>query len=149
MPSDDDRDKQQIAQLIAGMFSSFAEHKPDSIEHCLAETCTVWDVFQPELIEGKADRLKFHQADQEQSQKRGKLTYSLTPPTIDVWDDTALARYYLTFEYESPNETLGRVRITDVLRRTNGRWLIVHHHEGMTPAGVPHRDHVNDDHFEA
>jgi hypothetical protein len=29
------------------------------------------------------------------------------------------------------------VRITDVLRRLDGRWLIVHHHEGLVPSGPP------------
>lgn len=136
MASNIDRDQKQIADLIAGMFRSFAEHRPDSIEGCLAEGCTVWDVFQPRLINGRAERLKFHQADQDQSQRRGKLTYSLTPPLIDVWENTGLARYYLTFEYEAPNALAGRVRITDVLRRIDGSWLIVHHHEGMTPSAL-------------
>jgi hypothetical protein len=136
MASNHDRDQQEISDLIAGMFRSFAEHKPDMIEGCLAEGCTVWDVFQPRLINGRAERLKFHQTDQDQSQRRGRLTYSLTRPVIDVWENTGLARYYLTFEYEAPNELAGRVRITDVLRRIDGSWLIVHHHEGMTPAGL-------------
>ena len=36
-----------------------------------------------------------------------------------------------------PNAHGGRIRITSVLRREGGRWLIVHHHEGAVPAGVP------------
>jgi hypothetical protein len=31
---------------------------------------------------GRGERLKFHEADQDQSRKRGKLTYSLTPPLM-------------------------------------------------------------------
>ena len=42
-----------------------------------------------------------------------------------------------SFDYEPPNATSGRVRITDVLLRSPGGWRIVHHHEGMAPAGVP------------
>ena len=51
--------------------------------------------------------------------------------------DTALARYYLNFAYAPPNAASGRIRITDVLRRFDGRWKIVHHHEGLVPTGVP------------
>jgi hypothetical protein len=65
------------------------------------------------------------------------LSWDMETPVIDHWDDTALARYYFNFAYKPPNAASGRIRITDVLRRFDGKWKIVHHHEGLVPAGAP------------
>ena len=54
---------------------------------------------------------------------------------VDVFGDAAVARYLLEFEYQPPRALMGTVRITDVLRRIDGRWVIVHHHEGLVPTG--------------
>jgi hypothetical protein len=48
-----------------------------------------------------------------------------------------VARYYLDFSYEPPNPASGTVRITDVFKNASGKWLIVHHHEGLLPNGIP------------
>ena len=56
---------------------------------------------------------------------------------IAGWDDTAIARYHLDFSFEPPNAHAGRIRITDVFRRIDGRWVIMHHHEGKMPTGFP------------
>jgi len=104
---------------------------------CTTRDATVWDVFEPQLFRGPEDRAKFRKADQAQMQKRGKLTLTTEDPVVSVWSDAAIARYYLKFKYEPPNATEGHVRITDVLRKVDGTWLIVHHHEGMVPQGIP------------
>jgi ketosteroid isomerase-like protein len=129
--------EREVAAHIRAMFAHFTEHRPDQIEASLHQDCTVWDVFVPELIMGKENRVRYHAADQAQSQARGPLTLTVDEPVTTVWGDTALARYYVRFKYEPPNAVEGVVRITSVLRRENGRWLIVHHHEGMLPGGVP------------
>lgn len=130
-------DPAAIAAAIRTMYAAFARHDPATIEDVLHPDCTVWDVFTPHLIRGREEREAFHAADQAQMQARGALSFSLTEPLVDVWDDTAVARYTLAFSYEPPNATAGAVRISDVLRRQAGRWRIVHHHEGLVPEGVP------------
>jgi ketosteroid isomerase-like protein len=134
---DERRAAAEVADHIRRMFDGFCAHSAEGVEAALHEDCTVWDVFLPQLIHGKANRLKYHAADQAQSQARGPLTLTVDEPVTSVWGDTALARYYLRFDYAPPNPTSGVVRITSVLRRENGRWSIVHHHEGMVPGGVP------------
>ena len=129
--------EREIEQLIRGMYLAFTEHRPEDIEAVLHEDCTIWDVFTPQLIRGRAERDRFHEADQAQSQARGPLTLSVDEPLVSAWGDVAVARYYLDFRYEPPNAVQGRVRITSVLRREGGTWRIVHHHEGTVPAGVP------------
>jgi uncharacterized protein (TIGR02246 family) len=127
----------EIAALIRGMYRAFADGDPAGIEAALHPDATVWDVFTPQLIRGRAEREAFHAADQAQKNARGRLSFTVSEPLVDVWGDVAVARYELDFRYEPPNATAGRVRITDVLGQVDGRWRIVHHHEGLVPAGVP------------
>jgi ketosteroid isomerase-like protein len=129
--------EQQIAAIIRGIFDAFANHQSGVIEAAMHPDATVWDVFTPHLIRGAKERERFHADDQKQMQARGPLSWSLEPPEVTQWGDTAIACYYLTFAYQPPNATAGRVRITDVFRRFDGAWRVVHHHEGMVPAGVP------------
>ncbi len=126
-----------VARAITTMFRKFADHDPEGVEAALHENCTVWDLFVPDLIVGREQRRRFHADDQAQAQARGPLDWSIEPPMIDVWGDTAIARYVLRFRYEPPNAVSGVVRITSVLRREESGWLIVHHHEGLAPGGVP------------
>jgi ketosteroid isomerase-like protein len=126
-----------VVRTIHGIFEDFAAHRPERIEAALDPNCTIWDVFLPELIVGQAERERYHAADQDQMQARGALNYQITEPLVDIWGDVALARYYLSFTYAPPNPTSGRVRISSVLRRDGDVWRVVHHHEGMVPAGVP------------
>lgn len=130
---------EDISNIIKGIFTSFEDHDPEGIEKDMHPDATVWDVFTPHLIRGTKEREKFHADDQQQMQKRGPLTLTLTLDDTDVesWDDTAIARYYLRYKYEPPNATEGEVRITDVFRKVNGKWVIVHHHEGAVPTGIP------------
>jgi len=132
-----DATAKEIKSIIKGMFDAFQNHTPGGIEDHMDPNATIWDVFTPHLIRGKAERDKFHAEDQTQMQARGALTMKIEDPVIDSWDDTAIARYYLDFSYEPPNATKGRVRITNVFHRKGGKWWIVHHHEGIVPTGVP------------
>ncbi len=127
----------EITAIIRGIFDAFQNHTPGGIEGQMDPNATVWDVFTPHLIRGKAERDKVHADDQQQMLARGKLTMTIEDPVVDAWDTTALARYYLNFEYQPPNATKGRVRITNVFRRRGDKWWIVHHHEGLVPTGVP------------
>lgn len=136
-PRADEAAAAAIKQVIDTMFRDFMEHRPEDVEAALHEDCTVWDVFVPQLIQGKENRVRYHAADQAQSQARGPLTMNIEEPVISVWGDIALARYYLHFDYEPPNPVKGSVRISSLFRHQDGRWQIVHHHEGMVPAGVP------------
>lgn len=130
-------DANEISDIIKGVFRAFEEHAPEGIEKHMHPDVTVWDVFTPQLIRGQAEREKFHRDDQAQMQARGPLTLKIEEPVVDTWDDSAIARYYLEFDYQPPNPAQGRVRITNVFRRVDGRWLIVHHHEGLVPTGIP------------
>lgn len=130
-------DKQEIERMIRATFEAFTAGNADAMKVMDHPDSTIWDLFEPELFVGTAARAAFRQKDIEQSKKRGKLTITVETPVTDVWGDVALARYYLRFRYEPPNATSGHVRISAVFRRIEGRWLRVHHHEGMVPTGIP------------
>lgn len=134
---DNEAIKKEVSAVIAGIFRAFEEHRPEGIEAHMHPDVTVWDVFTPQLIQGTAERAKFHSDDQAQMQARGPLSLKIEEPVVNAWDNSAIARYYLEFNYQPPNPANGRVRITNVLRKIDGRWLIVHHHEGLVPTGIP------------
>jgi ketosteroid isomerase-like protein len=129
--------EEEISNIIKGVFRAFEDHNPDGIETYMHPDVTVWDVFTPQLIMGQEERDKFHQDDQAQMQARGPLTLRIDEPVVDAWGDAAIARYYLEYDYQPPNAASGKVRITDVFRKVDGKWLIVHHHEGLVPTGIP------------
>lgn len=133
----DDGISREITAIIKGMFTAFEDHNPDGIEGPMHPDATVWDVFTPHLIRGTEERKKFHADDQEQMQARGPLTLTIEDPEVSAWADTAIACYYINYKYEPPNAAEGQVRITNVFRKIDGKWLIVHHHEGAVPTGIP------------
>ena len=132
-----DRDAQEIARMIRANFDAFMAGDIATMRTMDHTDSTIWDLFEPKLFVGAAARERFRTNDRAQSQKRGKLTMTVDEPLTEVWGDTALARYTLHFSYEPPNATRAHVRITDVFRRIDGRWLRVHHHEGEVPTGIP------------
>ena len=130
----------EIWATIKSIFESFAARSESGIESQLADDCTVWDVFEPDLIRGRAEREAFHTRDRAQSEARGALSWNLVPLELSILNDIAIARYYLDFEYQPPGAAQGRVRITDVLRHGANGWQVIHHHEGLSPAGIPPLD---------
>jgi ketosteroid isomerase-like protein len=127
----------EIKHLIASIFASFAAGNVNGIDDCLDDSATIWDVFTPDLIVGKAARDEFHARDRAQMRARGPLHLGVGPAIVDVRGDVAWARYLVTFYYEPPGETSGTVRVTDVLVRRDDGWRVVHHHEGLAPVGPP------------
>ena len=133
-----EQDKREVAQLVRRIFDAYQQFDPGQIDQCDTPECTIWDLFEPELVRGgRAARTEFRKKDMSDSQKRGRLRIDIEEPVVDVWGDFAVARYYLDYEFEPPGALRGRVRITTVARRVDGAWLRVHHHEGEVPSGRP------------
>ena len=131
-------DKAAVADLVARIFASYQQFDPALVEQCDAPECTIWDLFEPQLVQGgSAARANFRKQDMSDSSRRGALSIDIETPVIDVWGDFAVARYYLDYEFQPPGALSGRVRITTVARRIDGEWRRVHHHEGVVPTGRP------------
>ncbi len=130
--------KKEIAEIIRLVYSAALEsHDADDTDQPFHDDATLWDAFEPSLYIGKEERMEFHNLDQEQLKGRGPLTMNLEEPIVTAWSDTAIARYHLDYAFEPPNAHAGRIRITDVFRRIDDRWMIMHHHEGKVPSGFP------------
>ncbi len=131
-------DADEITRMIKANFQAFADLNVATMKTMDHPDSTIWDLFEPELFVGEEGRNRFRAKDFDQSRRRGKLTINVEDPVIvKIWDDTAVALYYLNFHYEPPNPMADHVRITDVFQRQNGKWLRRHHHEGSVPKGVP------------
>jgi ketosteroid isomerase-like protein len=130
---------EEIQRLIDTVYASFVDGDVRGIENCLDDSATVWDVFTPDLIVGTAQRHDFHARDRAQMLARGPLHLKVGTALVDVRGDVAWARYVVDFRYEPPGEMRGQVRVTDVLVRRADGWRVVHHHEGLVPAGPPAR----------
>jgi len=133
-----DRDKRAVRDLVHRVFDSYASYDPALVDKCDVDDCTIWDLFEPDLVKGgRQAREQFREKDMSDSAARGELIMNIEEPLIDVWGDFAVARYYLDYEFKPPGALQGRVRITTVARRVDGQWLRVHHHEGAVPTGRP------------
>lgn len=126
-------DDAAIARLIRSIFDSFTVGDVGGLDACLDDDATIWDVFTPELIVGRAARDDFHQHDRAQMQDRGRLHLTVHEPLVTVHGGVAWARYLVDFRYEPPGAAQGRVRCTDVLIRRPDGWRVAHHHEGLSP----------------
>lgn len=94
----------------------------------IALDATLWDVDEPELIQGLAE-LELTR-DRRVSADSSLISISPEPPVIDVWGATALVRHYFEVTLATASGTeLIRVRNTSVWREIAGRWVVVHNHE--------------------
>ena len=41
-------------------------------------------------------------------------------------------------EWKEPNAWKAKMRITDVMKKVNGKWMMWHHHESVEPDGYNH-----------
>jgi ketosteroid isomerase-like protein len=130
-------DKAACEAVVKRIWDRFLARDPQGMLACLHADCTIWDVFQPQLVT-RRDLEAYVDSDYGQSMARGPLSHVLDDFVTDVWDDAAVVRFLNRFEYKPPNALRGHIRITCVLRRfPRGGWLVVHVHEGDVPAGIP------------
>jgi ketosteroid isomerase-like protein len=134
---DDKLEIEAVETVVRKVWYKFSQQDPKGMLELLAEECTVWDIFQPDLV-NKKNMQKYIDIDFQQSANRGLLTYEMSKMHTTVWDNTAVCRFIMDFTYQEPNATKGAGRITVVLRKpANKGWLVAHVHEGMLPTGIP------------
>ena len=132
--SDRTDSKAEIESIIRAIYAAFKEGNRKKVDSFIHPDVTVWEASTSELICGLTQLEQIRNSERERMDSRGPLTLDLEEPVIDVWGDAAIARYYLNYSFDPPNSTSGRIRITDIYRRCEGKWLAVHHHEGLVPA---------------
>ena len=120
--------------VIHGVYDSFAAGRPQDIEAVQLPEYSVWDALTPGLRKTLDDVKQFHAEDQSEKVTRGEHSWSLEPLKIDILGNVAVVLSQLDFAYEPPNPIRMKARVTDVLRWSDGRWMMFHHHESKEPS---------------
>jgi ketosteroid isomerase-like protein len=117
----------RIAAGIADMYDAFLSGDRDRFDSHLHPEVTTWETHLPGPLRSRAE-LDAYRDGRDASGQRPRLDrLDATDLRVDVWNDTAAARYVLV-AVPSGAGYAEQTRVTDVLRRDGGRWLIVHHH---------------------
>ena len=119
-------EQQDVWSVILDLYAAYLEGDRDRLESHLAAGCTMWDSAIPEL-RTKEDMLAAR-ADGAPTRTVQPYALEATEPVVRVWGDTAYECHLLhaAFTDASLDE---RLRCTSVLRKIDGGWKYVHHHE--------------------
>ncbi|MDI1463277.1 nuclear transport factor 2 family protein [Catellatospora sp. KI3] len=117
-----------IAAVITAMYRSLGD-RPGFDAH-LHPDLTMWESDAPALLHGlpALDDLRDRRAAARTSAPaRGAVTVAPEELLTEAWGETGLARYLLRARYADGGRD-DVFRVTDVLRRDETGWRIVHHH---------------------
>ena len=131
-------DQEAAFRVIEGVYEAYRTFQPEKIEQVQLPEYSVWDATLPQLFKTLAEVKAFHQRDQENTKARGPFSFKIEPLKIDVLGDVALVLSRLEFEWQAPNAWSGALRITDMMRKVDGQWMMFHHHESVEPEGYHH-----------
>ncbi|MEU4015153.1 nuclear transport factor 2 family protein [Microbacterium sp. NPDC028030] len=100
----------------------------------LAADVTVWETPWPTLMHGIAELDELRGPAVSPEERRASLP-RVVPTRIVTSDfgDTGVIRYELEVRPADDDRLIERVRVTDVVRRDEGGWRIVHHHAQDMP----------------
>ncbi|WP_204038594.1 YybH family protein [Acrocarpospora phusangensis] len=121
-----------VAAGIDDMYDAFLAGDRHRFDSHLHPDVTTWETHLPGPLRTRAE-LDAYRASRDAAGARPSLaSLSTQDMRVDVWDDTAVARYVLVAV--PPDGEPEHTRVTDVLRHSAAGWLIVHHHaEAVRP----------------
>ena len=125
-------------RVIVGVYAAYQDLQPERIEAVQLPEYSVWDGTLPQLFKSRAEVKAFHQKDQDNTKARGPFSFDIQPLKIDILGDVAVVLSRMDFEWQPPNAWSGGLRITDVMRKVDGQWMMFHHHESVEPEGYTH-----------
>ncbi len=116
------------AQTLAGNVGAVAELMHPEV--------TLWDSEIDALAIGVPHLLELRErATPGSAPEPELLALDASDPVVSIWGDTALMRHRLTVRFADAEATDIRIRNTSAWRRVEDRWLMVHNHEDVWPAG--------------
>ena len=126
-----------IGEILDGlndMYDSFVQGDRQRFDTHLDIELTAWESHLPRLVDREGlDSYR----DRRTPEEIPRVTeMRIVDPAIDVWGDRALARYELVSIPVDADEPVQFRRVTDVLRRTDSGWRIIHHHAELVKEPV-------------
>lgn len=126
-----------VARHIESLYEALGDrHRFDRHLH---PDITIWESDADRMLIGLNELDQLRDA-------RARGNEATTQPSVrpegvqtEVWDDTALARYALRATHPDGVATDHLFRVTDVLRRSEQGWRIVHHHAEAVDIGAESR----------
>lgn len=125
-------------RIIEGVYKSYQNFDPQGIEEVQLEEYSVWDGTLPQLFKSRAEVKDFHKKDQENTKARGEFSFNIRPLKVDIEGNVAVVLSSMEAEWKEPNAWKANMRITDVMKKVNGKWMMWHHHESVEPDGYSH-----------
>ncbi|WP_425558553.1 YybH family protein [Catenulispora subtropica] len=112
---------------MTGMYQAFMTGDRDRVDAFLDPDATIFDSETPRLACGKADLDRIRDSRPPATEGGGQAVLTAFSQVVDIFDDLAVARYWLRVEF--PGLAPELVRNTAVLQRHRDGWLIAHLHE--------------------
>jgi len=132
------QDEASAFRIIEGVYKSYQSFDPQGIENVQLEEYTVWDGTLPQLFRSRSEVKDFHKKDQENTKARGEFIFEIKPLKVEIEGDIAIVLSSMEAEWKEPNAWKAKMRITDVMKKVNGTWMMWHHHESVEPDGYNH-----------
>lgn len=115
----------EISAGIDDLYAAYLAGDQRRFDAHLHPEVTIWETHLPGPLRDRA-ALDAYRDRRDAAGARPELsTLVARDKRVDVWGDTAVARYLLA---ATGPDRQRHSRVTDVLRRVAGVWLIVHHH---------------------
>jgi ketosteroid isomerase-like protein len=129
-------DVDRIAAGIADMYDAFLAGDRERFDSHLHPEVTTWETHLPGPLRSRAELDAYREGRDAAGERPALDRLDATALRVDVWNDTAAARYVLV-AVPAGSADAEQTRVTDVLRRDGGRWLIVHHHAERVALDAP------------
>lgn len=120
----------EIADGIDHMYAAFLAGDRAGFDSHLSADVTTWETHLPGPLRTRGELNEYRDTRDAAGERPQLAVLAATEKRIDVWGEVGVARYVLISRDKSgEGETSSRV--TDVLRRVDGRWVIAHHHSEL------------------
>ncbi|WP_255560089.1 nuclear transport factor 2 family protein [Salinibacterium sp. M195] len=117
----------ELHDFVVALYEGLGDRA--AFDERLHPVVTVWESADPRLLRG-IDQLDELRGPAAAENDRETPLPSVVPVDIvaENWGETGLIRYVLEVRPSIAEPLIDRVRVTDVLRKSDAGWKIVHHH---------------------